>query len=152
MNDSQTDHINNLLRIHRRNLQYLETQIAQFGGEMSAPIHVLSQRDSERAEIERLEGELRAVGDQAAPAVPPTGSSQAEPDQAVLTRLRQGLAKYFSDGELRDICFDFGIDYDSLPGQGKADKARELVMYFENRGRISELQRTCARLRPHVAW
>jgi hypothetical protein len=156
-NDSQSDHINELLRIHRRNLQYLETQIAQYGGEMSAPIHLLSQRYYERAEIERLEGELsslkRTTGflkAQATPAALPTGTDEDVTNESDLTRLRKGLIKYFSDGELRDLCFDFGIDYDNLPGQGKADKARELVTYFAHRGRITELRRACARLRPHV--
>lgn len=152
IDDSQSDHLNKLLRIHQRNLQYLETQIAQFGGEMGAPIHVLSQRDSERAEIERLAGELRVLEGRAIPAASLADPGGTATDPAVLTRLRQGLIRYFSDGELRDLCFDFGIDYDNLSGQGKADKARELVTYFEHRGRTPELQRACVRLRPQGAW
>jgi hypothetical protein len=57
--NEDTNHQDNLLTIHRRNLHRLETQIALHGGEMSAPLHLLNQRDETQAEIERLEAELR---------------------------------------------------------------------------------------------
>ena len=69
-----------------------------------------------------------------------------------LAQLRQNLAEYFSDGELRDACFDLGVSYDDLGGQGRADKARELVAYLDRRGRTEELVALCSRLRPHVSW
>ena len=58
-----------------------------------------------------------------------------------LSQLRQNIIDRFSDEELRDLCVDLGIDYESLPAQGKAGKARELVAYCERRGRIPELKR-----------
>ena len=48
----------------------------------------------------------------------------------------------FSDSELRDLCFELHIDYESLPGEGKAAKARELVSFCERRDRLPELERT----------
>jgi hypothetical protein len=45
-------------------------------------------------------------------------------DQVTLLQI---LETRFNDGELRKLCFFLDIDYDSLPGAGKADKARELV-------------------------
>ncbi|NTU80327.1 MAG: hypothetical protein HGA45_13285 [Chloroflexales bacterium] len=66
--------------------------------------------------------------------------------------LRQRLIEYFSDSELHDISFDLGIDYESLPGQGKRERARELVAYTMRRARIAELLEECHRLRPHVDW
>jgi hypothetical protein len=69
-----------------------------------------------------------------------------------LSKLRQMLAEYFSEGDLRTLCFDLGMDYDDLPGQGKANKARELVAYLDRRGRIPELVGMCQELRPNVAW
>lgn len=48
----------------------------------------------------------------------------------------------FSDSELRDLCFELHIDYESLPGEGKAAKARELVSYCERRDRLPDLERT----------
>jgi hypothetical protein len=58
---------------------------------------------------------------------------------------RVELAKFirdkFNDSELRDLCFELHIDYESLPGEGKAAKARELVSFCERRDRLSELER-----------
>jgi hypothetical protein len=68
------------------------------------------------------------------------------------SRLRQVLAERFSDGELRTLCFDLGIEYDDLPGEGKADKARELVAYLERRDRIPDLKEIGRRVRPDVSW
>lgn len=72
--------------------------------------------------------------------------------QKYLTQLRQILTDRFGAGELRTLCFDLGIDYDDLPGDGKTDKARELVSYLDNRGRISELIEMGRQLRPNVTW
>ena len=58
---------------------------------------------------------------------------------------RVELAKFirdkFNDSELRDLCFELHIDYESLPGEGKAAKARELVSFCERRDRLPELER-----------
>ena len=72
--------------------------------------------------------------------------------QVNTTELRRLLTTRFNEGELRDLCADLGIDYESLPGDGKADKARELVAYFERRGRIIELDTASRRLRPNSGW
>jgi hypothetical protein len=88
------------------------------------------------------------VGVQRAEEAPVRGTSE----RTYLTELRQTLAAHFDEGELRTLCFDLGIDYDDLPGAGRANKARELVAYLDRRGRISELVRICERLRPRVSW
>jgi hypothetical protein len=67
-------------------------------------------------------------------------------------RLKQVLIDRFDDGELRGLCADLNVDYDVLPGEGKADKARELTAYLERRGRQSELVEIIKRLCPGVAW
>lgn len=69
-----------------------------------------------------------------------------------LPRLRQLLVQFFNDGELRDLCFDLGIDYDNLPGSGKSDKARELVAYAQRRGIMANLLAACRQQRPHAPW
>jgi hypothetical protein len=51
---TQEKHVNELLQIHQRNLSYLEKQIALYGGEMSAPVALLSQRDQILAEVRKL--------------------------------------------------------------------------------------------------
>jgi hypothetical protein len=70
----------------------------------------------------------------------------------ILIKLRQNLVDSFSDTELHDLCFDMGMDYEDLPGEGRAAKARELVAYCERRGLTTELIKKCSGLRPHVSW
>jgi hypothetical protein len=67
-----------------------------------------------------------------------------------LPQLRDFIVAHFNDNEVRDLCFDLGIDYESLPGEGKAAKARELVAYCQRRNRLAELEAACLRLRPDV--
>lgn len=67
-----------------------------------------------------------------------------------LTQLRKVLKEQFNEGELRNLCFDLNIDYDSLPGEGKADKARELVAYCKRHGCIPELIEKVKRRRPNA--
>ena len=69
-----------------------------------------------------------------------------------LIQLRHVLATRFGDGDLRTLCFDLGLDYADLPGDGKANKARELIAHQEKRGRIAQLVRAARRLRPDVRW
>jgi hypothetical protein len=68
------------------------------------------------------------------------------------TMLRQILAEYFNESELRDLCFEMEIGYEDLAGPGLRDKARELVIYCERRGRTDELVRRCHELRPKASW
>ncbi len=67
-------------------------------------------------------------------------------------QLRQQLTDYFSDGELRDLCFDLGIDYESLPGTHKGERARELILHMERRRDTERLLQACRRLRPALEW
>jgi hypothetical protein len=46
------------------------------------------------------------------------------------SNLREMLVARFNEEELRDLCFDLSVDYESLVGQGKAGKARELISYM----------------------
>jgi nucleoside phosphorylase len=69
-----------------------------------------------------------------------------------LALLRQTMTTHFSDSELRDLCFDLGIDDENLPGQGKGAKARELITYCMRHQRIPELIARLSQLRPHVDW
>ena len=73
-------------------------------------------------------------------------------DIELLTQLRQLLSKRFSDGELRTLCFDLGVEYEDLPGAGKADKARELVDYMDRYERLPDLIRLGRQARPDVPW
>lgn len=69
-----------------------------------------------------------------------------------LIKLRRTLIRCLDENELRDLCFDLGVDYESLQGEGKAAKVRELIVYLERRGRIPELVEAGRELRPDVSW
>lgn len=69
-----------------------------------------------------------------------------------LATINQNIVKLFDDNELRTLCFELAIDYDSLPGQGKSAKARELVAHCNRHGRVGELVNQCQRARPGSDW
>ena len=73
--------------------------------------------------------------------------------QADPAKLRQLIIYCFDINELRDLCFELAVDYDALPGESKADKARELVAYFQRPKRSTdELIQACVRFRPKAPW
>ncbi|MEM7114252.1 MAG: hypothetical protein AAF614_17590, partial [Chloroflexota bacterium] len=61
------------------------------------------------------------------------------PKQEDLTYLRQKIIRHFSSSELQDLCFDLGIDYESLDGVAKKDKVRELISYAIRRNQLQVL-------------
>ena len=73
---------------------------------------------------------------------------EEEIPRETLTTLRETLVRAFSEGEVRNLCQDLRIDYESLPGEGKANKVRELVEYCQRRGRIAELEEAIRRYFP----
>ena len=66
--------------------------------------------------------------------------------QQYLTRLLDLLIKRFSLEDLRTLCFELNKDYEIPGGEGKADKARELLLYLDRRGRIRIVSRGQAEL------
>jgi hypothetical protein len=87
----------------------------------------------------------------------PTGSAgNTAPTHNLLNirqrKLLQELKKHFNEDELRSLCFDLGVDYEDLQAQGKAGKARELILYQERRGDSDRLIDRCRELRPTISW
>ena len=54
--------------------------------------------------------------------------------------------------ELRTLCFDLNIDYESLKGEGKKGKIRELIIYLRRNNQVAELVDKMQELRPHINW
>lgn len=69
-----------------------------------------------------------------------------------LVHLHNILNTRYSAGELQTLCFYLGVEYDSLPGEGKENKARELIKYLDRRGRILELIKIGKLKRPDIPW
>lgn len=65
---------------------------------------------------------------------------------------RRVLDTRFGMGDLQTGCFDLGIDYDTLPGATKADKAEVLLLQLCERQRLVDLIEAGARLRPDIPW
>lgn len=66
-------------------------------------------------------------------------------------QLRVILDERFNESELRDLCFDLDIDYDSLSGTSKSDKARELIDRLRRYQRIPALQTRLQQFRPDIS-
>lgn len=72
--------------------------------------------------------------------------------QVRLTQLYKVLIERFSQGELKTLCFQLGVDYEMLDGEGKASKVRELVQYLDRHGRITELKNEVLKQRADILW
>jgi len=79
-------------------------------------------------------------------------SQEAKTPVELLAKLRQQIIEHFDGEEIKTLCFDMGVDYDTLRGEGKEAKVRELVAFLERRGLVLELAKKCSELRPKVAW
>jgi hypothetical protein len=79
-------------------------------------------------------------------------ASLAGQPETYRVRLRMMIDEHLNKSELQTLCFDMNVDYDSLNGENKSDKARELVAYFQRRGTIRDLVAKCKELRPKVEW
>ena len=66
----------------------------------------------------------------------PTMEPTKEPS---LAPLRQEITRRFGLDELRALCLDLDVDYDSLPGDGKTGKVVGLVDHMRRQCRIPEL-------------
>lgn len=67
------------------------------------------------------------------------------------SNLRKVFIEQFSTSEIRDLCFDLGIDYEKLSSETKGDLARELISYCDRHGFSSRLAMKVLELRPKVS-
>lgn len=70
----------------------------------------------------------------------------------ILSKVRDLIVNHFDLKELKTICFDLGIDFESLSGEGKPGKVRELVLLADRIGEFDKLVAYCQELRPHATW
>ena len=106
-----------------------------------------------------LELREKILANMSKPVFIPASNEQERKEQAedvftaeYLAGLRRKIVEYFDDSDLRDLCFDMGIDYADLPGQSKKDKARELVDRCKRTSRVPDLVAQLQTLRPKVSW
>ena len=75
-----------------------------------------------------------------------------DPSPQFQSDLRGGIVHCFSTGELKALCADLDIDYESLAGEGKERKALELILYMKRRGQLKQLLDYCASKRREYTW
>lgn len=66
--------------------------------------------------------------------------------------LRDLVNRAFDTNEMHELAFDFNLDYDDLPGRGKAGKIVELLQILARQQRIPEFIERCQTLRPRENW
>jgi hypothetical protein len=62
------------------------------------------------------------------------------------------MVELFNEDGLKELCFLLPVDYDSLSGDNKSAKARELILYMKNKGRLDDLVEKCKELRANAEW
>ena len=55
------------------------------------------------------------------------------------TQLHQFLVEHFNVEELKTLCFNLGVEYEGLGGEGRSDKARELVKAMQRQVHLEHL-------------
>lgn len=66
--------------------------------------------------------------------------------------LRYLMTTYFGENELRTLCFDLGVDYESLVGASKDGKVIALIQLMIRTGQIIKLVDYCNLQRPNLDW
>jgi hypothetical protein len=69
-----------------------------------------------------------------------------------LAGLRKQLVSCFNTSELNNLCFDLGVNFESLQGVTIDDKARELIQYCQRNSILINLVEHCQELRPKLDW
>ena len=66
------------------------------------------------------------------------------------TRLHRILSDRMDLEEFRTLCFDLGVSYDSLRGEGLSGRARQLVLFLQKRQALPRLVEWLHRERPDI--
>ncbi len=75
-----------------------------------------------------------------------------ESNQSKIAQFHKGMLASFSLSELRTLCLEIQVNYDTLGGGELGGKVRELIIQMVHNGRLSDLQKTVEEKRPHINW
>ena len=139
---SQEQHHNKvLLEKYTKQLRALEIQEASFG--IYTPSFISVEIAEIREKISQLESQILNNTLKSSDDVAPF-------HELPKSKLFEIIKKYFNEEELKELCFTVNVDYESLVGNGKSAKARELITYCQRQGLFSVLYREIQKLRPHA--
>lgn len=79
------------------------------------------------------------------------------PDRRTLARerrkRREALLDAFTEGDLRLLCSDMGVDYDAVTtGASYTERLESIVGYFQRRDELDPFLDEVIERRPHLAW
>jgi hypothetical protein len=95
-------------------------------------------------------GGIAVGGSVVGSAAPPANAPDLAPSPEA-TRLRHILKSRLTLEELRTVCFDLGVNFDDLGGEGLDGRARQLVLFLQKRNALPRLVEWLRRERPDVA-
>ncbi len=78
--------------------------------------------------------------------------ARKRPTPTERTALRRKLVEHFSLTEVNDLAFELDIKADELEGSALPERARSLVRYLDDRGRLAELVELCRSQRPEAGF
>lgn len=65
-------------------------------------------------------------------------------------QIHEFIVDYFSLDELKTLCFKLGVEFDDLGGDGRAGKARELVLFAQRQIQLKRLDEMVLQARPEA--
>ncbi len=69
-----------------------------------------------------------------------------------LSTLHKQVDRYFSFSEVKTLCFNLGVDYENIPGDGRSAFIRNLIISLAKQNRLPELINLVRQERPFVDW
>jgi hypothetical protein len=133
-------------------ITYMAVRIRDMGHELS---DLWARHETDNHEIIRLSIQLAAlqhgayVSDELAGALNVDAIHEFGANGGVKTYIMLAGDRFGME-DLQDIAFRLGVDFDTLPGDTKSGKAREMVRYMVVRNRLSELRRLMNEMRPGI--
>jgi hypothetical protein len=69
-----------------------------------------------------------------------------------LSDLHKQIDRLFNLEEVRTLCFDLGVDFDNVAGEGKSARIRELILQLARRDELPRLIDLVRQERPNAVW
>lgn len=86
------------------------------------------------------------------PAKTETGELRDRRRKRAAVHIANTMEQAYSLDDLRDLCFAFHIDYESIEGEGKREKIRAFVKHFYHRKTLRVLVEFLEGDRPNEVW
>lgn len=80
------------------------------------------------------------------------GLVSVQDSDSLSVELFEILKDRFSEEDLRTFCFYLSVEYDNLPASGKANKAREMVLYCKRQKQLEKFIEIGTQFRPDIDW